>query len=426
MVSIKSPEGNWLTNIQTILTWPDQIQKPFNKNDRLLLIKKGECTVKKLLARLIISSMFIATCSTPVYAADRDTGYQAGQTFSWAPYYNSLSVDERVGLFYLRYDIRWDATGASLVNNLLDPPNFWDYYTMECRDTDPGDLGGTTGGYTNLPTGTWQSEDDNGDWLDEEVEYYWANEGLVANYAYSFDPEFVKSHSSGSTYMHLIAQQGPLHQGYDWDFLRERFLSWSSGGGARFLNEDTGTRIESDQNPSVIYSTQIEDNVAKTTIMLNPEEIDIDSIKAKQEAYLDQIGEGSKLPVTITFNPNTSLKSAEQLLNEYLKPEYEGTFKYQALQPDGVIGSGYFRNSSEGYSSFERACAEHALTTVNITGYLGEAKSKEAVQSLMESSIVALADISKPFIENEMKDKYPNKEVRVYVPEQYVTLFPNE
>jgi len=44
--------------------------------------------------------------------------------------------------------------------------------------------------------------------------------------------------------------------------------------------------------------------------------------------------------------------------------QYEGSFKYQALQPDGIIGSGYFRNSFEGYSSFEKALAKNKFSSL--------------------------------------------------------------
>lgn len=143
--------------------------------------------MKKTISYIIVISLFISVNTVPVLARDRDTSYQAGQTFNWAPYYSTLSVDERVGLFYMDSTLKWNTTGANLVNNLLDPPNFYDYFAMDCTDVDTGTfgLGGTTSGYTNLPTGTWQAEDDNNDGLNEEVEYYWANEGLIANYTYA-------------------------------------------------------------------------------------------------------------------------------------------------------------------------------------------------------------------------------------------------
>lgn len=112
------------------------------------------------------------------------------------------------------------------------------------------------------------------------------------------------------------------------------------------------------------------------------------------------------------------------MLKENAEPG--GTFKYQAVQPDGVIGSGYFEDTPQGFTSFERACSKHSLSNVNITGFIGNTKSKEAIQILMDSSIVALADISKPFVEKKFKQKYSDKVVKVYIPEQYIVMFPNK
>ncbi len=88
-------------------------------------------------------SLFISFGTVSAYARDTDTEYQAGQTFNWAPYYSTLTADERVGLFYMDCNLKWNTTGANLVNGLLS--NWYDYFTMECRDVDTGTFGLSAG-----------------------------------------------------------------------------------------------------------------------------------------------------------------------------------------------------------------------------------------------------------------------------------------
>lgn len=375
---------------------------------------------------LFLAFLFLFTLTfsqIPVYAADRDYDYKTGQTFKWAPKNNSLQVDERIGLYKLDYKITWDTTGANLVNNQLGGANFWDYFTMEARDTTENDLSGTSG-YTNLPTGTWQVEDDNNDYLYEEVEYYWANPGLQANYSYTFRPEFIKSHSSGSAYIHLMAQKGPLHQGYDWDFLRQDYLRWSNSGISSF-EEDASAELYPNDEVDMYYNQEKkvyikqDSSTIRATKFLSPA-VNLEEVKAEQRNILTQLNDLNLYPVTLTFKPNTKLNEVNQLLME--NSLIGGTIKYQAIQADGIIGSGFFANTERGYASFKETCKEYNLENIVIIGYIGEA-NKKTINTFMDTESIALTDISKELLERELKAEYPNKKINVYVPEQYVTIY---
>lgn len=169
---------------------------------------------KKLVYVFLILSMLVV----PATSFARDTDYTQGKSFTWSPNNFSTVTTQTSTYLYSYTSLKWDQAGATYVNNLLS--NFWDYYTMEMNNCDDQYVSASSG-YTNLPSGTWASESDSGSPTSyhEEMEYYWANTQLAADKGYHFNLLWAKQGETGSGSLHLIAQMGPFHQGYDYDLL---------------------------------------------------------------------------------------------------------------------------------------------------------------------------------------------------------------
>ncbi len=79
-------------------------------------------------------------------------------------------------------------------------------------------------------------------------------------------------------------------------------------------------------------------------------------------------------------------------------------------------------DSIDGFNVFHATQGEY-LENVYITGYIGNVSSADCVEELIQNNDIALVDLSKYILEKELELQYPDKKVRVTVPEKYIDLF---
>lgn len=357
----------------------------------------------------------------PLMAIARDTDYSEGDSFIWSPDQYDSSYNDGYSYLFTYTTLEWSNSGAEEVNDRLS--NFWDYYTMELNNIEDEHIG-SIGGTTELPDGSWDPEDDDGNGLSEELEYYWANTDLEGNVNYDFDTTWGKVESSGSGDFDLIAQMGPLHQGWDYDLLDRFSYNYDSivynptkNWLTKFISKLRLSKAHASEK-SRVEQYKINYDIVFNVINNNGE-IDVFPIKVTDvDKYTkSQLKAAKKLidekndniNCTITFNKPLDINAMSEFGFE------NGYFEFIGQKGNEKI-NGFIMNNEKGLQLLKTY--KEKIDVEGIVAYTGKIDYLK-LQKLIESDKLAIADVTETLIKEKLKQKYPNVKLDIHVPHLY-------